>query len=86
MPCGRKTETRDENYLSDQAKARWHDKERQLLSAIEAEIARQGGGSSGTEGRASAPRGGRSSGPPMYDEPPPFSDDDIPSSGDDLPF
>jgi hypothetical protein len=72
--------------LSDQSKSRWHDKERQLLSAIEAEIARQGGGSSDTEGRASAPRGGHRSGPPAYDEPPPFTDDDIPPSGDDLPF
>ncbi|MEW5739435.1 MAG: hypothetical protein AB1938_10940, partial [Myxococcota bacterium] len=30
--------------LNDPAKARFHDKERALLSAIEAEIARQGGG------------------------------------------
>ncbi|MFZ5444787.1 MAG: hypothetical protein ACOZQL_32660 [Myxococcota bacterium] len=29
--------------LADPSKARWHDKERQLLSAIEAEIARQRG-------------------------------------------
>jgi hypothetical protein len=73
--------------LADQAKARWHDKERQLLAAIEAEIARQGGGSSGSEGRASAPRGGRSGDPMLtYDEPPPFGDDDIPASGDDIPF
>jgi hypothetical protein len=72
--------------LADEGKARWHDKERQLLAAIEAEIARQGGGSGGFESRASAPRGGRSSGPPAYDEPPPFGDDDIPSSNDDLPF
>jgi hypothetical protein len=72
--------------LADEGKARWHDKERQLLSAIEAEIARQGGGSSGSDGRASAPRGGRSSGPVVYDEPPPFGDDDIPPPNDDLPF
>jgi hypothetical protein len=71
--------------LADQSKSRWHDKERQLLAAIEAEIARQGGSSSGGEGRASGPRGGRSSAP-MFDEPPPFGDDDIPSSSDDLPF
>jgi hypothetical protein len=71
--------------LADQSKSRWHDKERQLLAAIEAEIARQGGSSGGSEGRASAPRGGRSSAP-MFDEPPPFGDDDIPSSSDDLPF
>lgn len=30
--------------LADPAKARWHDKERELLAAIEAEIARQGSG------------------------------------------
>lgn len=30
--------------LADPAKSRWHDKERALLAAIEAEIARQGGG------------------------------------------
>lgn len=72
--------------LADSGKARWHDKERQLLAAIEAEIARQGGSSGGFDDRASAPRGGRSSAPPVYDEPPPFGDDDIPSSGDDLPF
>ena len=29
--------------LQDESKARWHDKERTLLAAIEAEIARQGG-------------------------------------------
>jgi hypothetical protein len=33
--------------LNDPAKSRWHDKERQLLAAIEGEIARQQGGSSG---------------------------------------
>lgn len=33
--------------LADPAKARWHDKERTLLAAIEAEIARQSGGSGG---------------------------------------
>lgn len=29
--------------LGDPAKARWHDKEKELLAAIEAEIARQSG-------------------------------------------
>jgi hypothetical protein len=50
--------------LADPAKSRWHDKERQLLAAIEAELARQGGGS----------------GPPPADEdgPPPRLDEDIP--------
>jgi hypothetical protein len=32
--------------LGDPGKARWHDKERVLLAAIEAEMARQGGGGS----------------------------------------
>ena len=36
-----------EKSLADPAKARWHDKERELLAVIEAEIARQRGG--GTE-------------------------------------
>jgi len=36
--------------LSDPSKARWHDKEKVLLAAIEAEIARQGGGSSEPDG------------------------------------
>jgi hypothetical protein len=71
--------------LADQSKSRWHDKERQLLAAIEAEIARQGGSPGGGEARGGGPRGGRSSAP-MFDEPPPFGDDDIPSSSDDLPF
>ena len=60
--------------LADPSKSRWHDKERQLLAAIEAEISRQrgGGGGGGDEGR-----GGSSSG--MDDgEPPPHTDDDIP--------
>lgn len=33
-----------ERSLNDPSKSRWHDRERQLLAAIEAEIARQGGG------------------------------------------
>lgn len=49
--------------LSDPSKSRWHDKERQLLAAIEAEMARQGGGS---------PR------PAMDDDRPPLTDDDMP--------
>lgn len=60
--------------LDDPAKARWHDKERQLLAAIEAELARQGHG------------GGK---PPFQDDdaPPPLGDDDIPPpSNDDVPF
>jgi hypothetical protein len=48
--------------LDDPAKSRWHDKERQLLAAIEQEIARQ--------------RGDRP--PQGDDESPPPGDDDIP--------
>ena len=53
--------------LGDPAKSRWHDKERALLAAIEAELARQ--------------RGGLPPMPPppeSADEPPPPGDDDIP--------
>jgi hypothetical protein len=57
--------------LADPSKSRWHDKERQLLAAIEAEISRQRGGGGGDE-----ERGGSSSG--MENEPPPHTDDDIP--------
>jgi hypothetical protein len=48
--------------LSDPGKARFHDKERQLLAAIEGEMARQGGG------------GGADDGPPPHgdDDGPPF--------------
>jgi hypothetical protein len=60
--------------LSDPSKSRWHDKERALLAAIEAEIARQRGGGGGEEDR-----GGPSGGGAMDDsEPPPHTDDDIP--------
>jgi hypothetical protein len=48
--------------LGDPSKARWHDKERALLAAIEAEIARQ---------RGEAP-------PQSDDDIPPPSDDDVP--------
>ena len=69
--------------LADPSKARWHDKERQLLAAIEAEIVRQGGTPSAD---APPPRpasgrsgGGRQSAPPSFgEEPPPPGDDDIP--------
>ncbi len=50
--------------LNDPGKARWHDKERVLLAAIEAEIARQQGG-----GGAESPEG---------QEPPPPGDEDAP--------
>ncbi|MBN1208549.1 MAG: hypothetical protein JXB05_27060 [Myxococcaceae bacterium] len=58
--------------LADPSKSRWHDKERALLAAIEAEIDRQRGGGSADE------EGG---GPPSArddSEPPPHTDDDIP--------
>ncbi len=51
--------------LSDPSKARWHDKEKQLLAAIEGEIARQRG--------EEPPSSSGSS-----DEPPPPGDDDAP--------
>ena len=61
--------------LNDPAKARWHEKERVLLAAIEAEIARQGDGVSSNHDDEYA--GGS---PPPDDDfaPPPHSDDDIP--------
>jgi hypothetical protein len=54
--------------LDDPSKARWHEKERVLLAAMEAELARRTGGGAG----------GGSSGPDDYDAGPPHSDDDIP--------
>lgn len=55
--------------LDDPGKSRWHDKERVLLAALEAELARQQGGDE-------RPRRATSSND--FDEPPPPSDDDIP--------
>ena len=57
--------------LADPSKARWHDKERALLAAIEAELARQRGGGSG---------GGDEQGGGAYsdEEPPPPGDEDAP--------
>lgn len=55
--------------LADPAKARWHEKEKVLLAAIEAEIQRQLGGG--------PPPGGADSELPFDDGPPP-NDDDIP--------
>jgi hypothetical protein len=54
--------------LGDPGKARWHDKERQLLAAIEAEIERQGGGGGGDDGIP----------PPGDGDVPPPGDDDAP--------
>jgi hypothetical protein len=53
--------------LDDPSKARWHDKERALLAAMEAELARRTGGS-----------GGSYTEPDDYGGAPPPSDDDIP--------
>jgi hypothetical protein len=59
--------------LDDPAKSRWHEKERVLLAALEAELARQGeGGGGGSDSRR------RSAPPDDYDAPPAHSDDDIP--------
>ncbi len=76
--------------LSDPAKARWHDKERALLAAMEAELARQtgGGGSSGGGSRGGSYGGGNDFGGDSFggssagafDGPPSYSDDD------DIPF
>ncbi len=50
--------------LADPGKARFHDKERALLAAIDAELARQRGGGGGGGGAG--------------DEPPPLTDEDAP--------
>lgn len=55
--------------LDDPAKARWHDKERVLLAAMEAELARQRGEGGG---------GGSARARDEYEEAPPHTDDDIP--------
>ncbi len=53
--------------LGDPSKSRWHDKERALLAAIEAELARQDGGGGGGDGE-----------PPFGDDDaPPRTDDDM---------
>ena len=54
--------------LDDPSKARWHEKERVLLAAMEAELARQKGGSGG----------GAPARDDDYDDGPPITDDDIP--------
>ena len=55
--------------LDDPGKSRWHDKERTLLAALEAELARQQGQDDPF---------GRSPRSNEYDDVPPPSDDDIP--------
>lgn len=77
--------------LNDPSKSRWHDKERQLLAAIEAEMQRQGlsgggemgearasGGSSGGYGGGAFGGGGRSGGGYGGDDIPPPRDEDAP--------
>jgi hypothetical protein len=54
--------------LDDPSKARWHEKERVLLAAMEAELARQKGGGGGE-----APAGDD-----YFDDGPPHTDDDLP--------
>jgi hypothetical protein len=60
--------------LDDPSKARWHDKERALLAAMEAELARQRGESGSPAGNGGGSYGGRDD----FDEAPPHTDDDIP--------
>lgn len=63
--------------LDDPGKARFHDKERELMAAIEAEVARQQGGGGGSAPARSSSSSSR--GMPVEEEsPPPLSDDDIP--------
>jgi hypothetical protein len=59
--------------LDDPAKSRWHEKERVLLAALEAELARQRGDEGGGAGSRS-----RSEPEDDYDAPPAHSDEDIP--------
>jgi hypothetical protein len=65
--------------LSDPGKSRWHDKERALLAAIEAELARNG---------AAPARGGGGGNAHFADDPGPGAFDDGPPPPDDgdLPF
>ena len=68
--------------LNDPSKSRWHDKERALLAAIEAELARQGVSSGGDEGGGGGygggDYGGGGGGYGGGQEPPPPGDDDAP--------
>ncbi len=60
--------------LDDPSKSRWHEKERVLLAAMEAELARQRGGNGGSTGGSGS---GGFAPTDDYDAPP-HSDDDIP--------
>lgn len=62
--------------LDDPAKSRWHEKERVLLAALEAELARQRGGEGG--GNSDSFGGGFGGGRDEYETPPAHSDEDIP--------
>jgi hypothetical protein len=68
--------------LNDPAKSRWHEKERVLLAAIEAELARQGGEVQGDfQGSRSASAYGDADldrTPRGFDDVPPPRDEDIP--------
>jgi hypothetical protein len=66
--------------LDDPSKARWHEKERVLLAAMEAELARKTGGGCGPSASFEARGSARGPNPGGFDEPPPYSDDD------DIPF
>lgn len=63
--------------LDDPSKARWHEKERVLLAAMEAELARQQGGGGSYGGGGGGGRSGDAP-PPHDDGAPDYSDDDIP--------
>lgn len=60
--------------LDDPSKARWHEKERVLLAAMEAELARQKGGA----GSSDAAAGGAPGDDDFYDNAAPPGDDDLP--------
>jgi len=66
--------------LDDPGKARWHDKERVLLAAMEAELAKRTGGAPAGGGSFGGGYGGGGGyAQPDFDEgAPPHSDDDIP--------
>jgi len=70
--------------LGDPGKSRWHDRERELLAAIEAEMTRQGmptvggGARPAARARPSFMESAPTSAPPGDPEPPPLSDDDVP--------
>ena len=74
--------------LNDPAKARWHDKEKVLLAAIEAEIARQRGGAASPALASPSPLPAMSSSAPHDDVPPPDRNFGPPpdDEDDDIPF